>query len=101
MHAAVPALLRPRLGFANGKFAAAVAARMAEPGASAPACVVPAAHTQAFLAPLSVRHLLMLEAEVQHRLELLGVRTIGDLAALPFTAVQAELGPPGAHRSEE
>jgi nucleotidyltransferase/DNA polymerase involved in DNA repair len=97
LHAAVPALLRPRLGFANGKFAAAVAARMAEPGATASACIVPTSQTQAFLAPLSVRHLLMLEAEVQHRLELLGVRTIGDLAALPFTAVQAELGPPGAH----
>ena len=97
MHAAVPALLRPRLGCANGKFAAAVAARMAEPGANAPACVVPSNQTQSFLGPLSVRHLLMLEADVQHRLELLGVRTIGDLAALPFTAVQAELGPPGAH----
>ena len=96
IHAAVPALLRPRLGFANGKFAAVVAARMAEPGVAAPGYVIPAAETRAMLAPLSVRHLLMLEAEVQHRLELLGVRTIGDLAALPFNAVQAELGPPGA-----
>jgi DNA polymerase-4/protein ImuB len=96
IHAAVPALLRPRLGFANGKFAAAVAARMAEPGLDADACVIPAAKTQAVLAPLSVRHLLMLEADVQHRLELLGLRTIGDLAALPFNAVQAQLGPPGA-----
>ncbi len=92
---AVPALLRPRLGFANGKFAAAVAARMAEPGAEH-SCVIPASETKVFLAPLSVRHLLMLEADVQHRLELLGLRTIGDLAALPFNAVQAQLGPPGA-----
>lgn len=97
IHAAVPALLRPRLGFANGKFAAAVAARNAEPGATAAACVVPAPHTRAFLAPLSVRHLLMFDGDVHHRLELLGVRTIGDLAALPFSAVQAEFGPPGAH----
>jgi len=97
IHAAVPALLRPRLGFANGKFAAAVAARNAAPGATAPACVVPAQQTRAFLAPLSVRHLLMLDGDVQHRLEVLGVRTIGDLAALPFSAVQAEFGPPGAH----
>ena len=50
----------------------------------------------AFLAPLSVRHLLLLEPEVLQRLELLGLRTIGDLAALPFSAVQAEFGPPGA-----
>jgi DNA polymerase-4/protein ImuB len=95
IRAAVPALLRPRLGFANGKFAAAVAARNAEAGFSN-ACVVPASETQAFLAPLSVRHLLMLEADVQHRLELLGLHSIGDLAALPFNAVQAQLGPAGA-----
>jgi DNA polymerase-4/protein ImuB len=97
IRAAVPPLLRPRIGIASGKFAAAVAARMAEPGAAAPACVVPASETRTFLAPLSVRHLLMLEAEVQHRLELLGLNTIGDLARLPFNAVQAEFGPPGAH----
>ena len=124
IHAAVPALLRPRLGFANGKFASAVAARIfnsrwrepltsgpdspsassrwREPLTSGPdsaslnACVVPASETQTFLAPLSVRHLLMLDADVHHRLELLGLRTIGDLAALPFNAVQAELGPSGA-----
>jgi nucleotidyltransferase/DNA polymerase involved in DNA repair len=58
---------------------------------------VPASETQVFLAPLSVRHLLMLDTDVLQRLELLGLRTIGDLAALPFSAVQAEFGPPGAH----
>src|SRR5437016_5446282 len=42
---AVPALLRPRIGFANGKFAAAVAARMAEPGETR-ARVVPARDTR-------------------------------------------------------
>jgi DNA polymerase-4/protein ImuB len=95
IHAAVPPLLRPRLGFANGKFAAAVAARIAEPG-FAKSCVVPASETQDFLAPLSVRNLLMLDSEVVQRLELLGLRTIGNLAALPFNAVQAEFGLPGA-----
>jgi DNA polymerase-4/protein ImuB len=90
---AVPALLRPRLGFGGGKFSAAVAARTASTGEGN---VVPAAQTQAFLAPLSVRHLLGLPPEVLPRLELLGLRTIGDLAALPFSAVQAEFGPPGA-----
>jgi hypothetical protein len=49
-----------------------------------------------FLAPLSVNHLLLLEPDVLQRLELLGLRTIGDLAALPFSAVQAEFGSPGA-----
>jgi DNA polymerase-4/protein ImuB len=90
---AVPALLRPRIGFGNGKFAAAVAARNTQPGK---ARVIPASATQTFLAPLSVRNLLMLEADVLQRLELLGLRTIGDLAALPFSAVQAEFGPSGA-----
>jgi protein ImuB len=91
--AALPPLLRPRLGFGVGKFAAAVAARMAAPGQ---ARTVAAAGTRAFLAPLSVRHLLLLEPDVLQRLELLGLRTIGDLAALPFNAVQAEFGPSGA-----
>jgi DNA polymerase-4/protein ImuB len=95
IRAAVPPLLRPRLGFGAGKFSAAVAARTAPPGALE-SCVVPASETQAFLAPLSVRHLLVLEPDVLQRLELLGLRTIGDLAALPFSAVQAEFGPAGA-----
>jgi nucleotidyltransferase/DNA polymerase involved in DNA repair len=95
IRAAVPALLRPGLGFGAGKFVAAVAARMAEPGPGN-ARVVPASETRAFLAPLSVRHLLVLEPDVLQRLELLGLHTIGDLAALPFSAAQAEFGPPGA-----
>ncbi|HEX8968485.1 MAG TPA: DNA polymerase Y family protein, partial [Chloroflexota bacterium] len=92
---ALPPLLRPRLGFANGKFAAAVAARIAEPGAQQ-ARMVPTAETREFLAPLSVRHLLLLAPDALQRLELLGVRTIGDLAGLPFHAVQAQFGPDGA-----
>ncbi|TME27120.1 MAG: hypothetical protein E6I75_25215 [Chloroflexi bacterium] len=59
--------------------------------------MVPASETRAFLAPLSVRHLVLLEPEALQRMELLGVRTIGDLAALPFNAVQAQFGMPGAH----
>jgi DNA polymerase-4/protein ImuB len=43
-----------------------------------------------------VHHLTVLEPDVLQRLELLGLRTIGDLARLPFGAVQAEFGPPGA-----
>ena len=95
IRAAVPSLLRPRIGFANGKFAAAVAARMAEPGPGN-ARVVPASETKAFLAALSVRHLLMLDPDALQRLELFGLRTIGDLAGLPFNAVQAQFGPAGA-----
>jgi DNA polymerase-4/protein ImuB len=94
IRAAVPPLLRPRLGFGCGKFVAAVAARQAAPGGGGR--VVPASDTQVFLEPLSVRNLLILEPDVLHRLELLGLHTIGDLAALPFSAVQAEFGPLGA-----
>jgi protein ImuB len=93
INTAVPPLLRARLGFGVGKFTAAVAARMAAPGEPR---VVAADETRAFLAPLSVRHLLNLEPDVLQRLELLGLQTIGDLATLPFNAVQAEFGPPGA-----
>src|SRR5712691_667776 len=94
IRAVVPPLLRPRFGFGSGKFAAAVAARIAAPEITQ---VVPASETEAFLAPLSVRHLLDLEPDVLQRLELLGLHTIGELATLPFNAVQAEFGPSGAH----
>ena len=93
LRAAVPSLLRPRFGFSSGKFAAAVAARTAGPGK---AREVLAAETAAFLAPLPVRHLTTLEPEILQRLELLGLRSLGDLAALPYGAVQAEFGPSGA-----
>jgi protein ImuB len=94
IRAAVPALLRPRLGVATGKFAAHLAARMSRPGEIR---VVAAAESSAFLAPLPVRLLeSLLEPEVIQRLELLGLNTIGDLAELPFSAVQAQFGPPGA-----
>jgi DNA polymerase-4/protein ImuB len=91
---AVPPLLRPRFGFGAGKFVAAAAARSATVST---AKVVTATDTRDFLKPLSIRYFDgVLAADVLHRLELLGLRTIGDLAALPLGAVQAELGPPGA-----
>ncbi len=92
IRSAVPHLLRPRVGVAGSKFAALVAARTAAPSAMR---VVPVSETAAFLAPLSVAY-LPLPPELLRRLDLLGLRTIADLAALPFSAVQAEFGPPGA-----
>ena len=90
----VPPLLRPRFGFGVGKFIASAAARTATVST---ARIVPAAEGRTFLAPLSIRYFDgVLAADALHRLELLGLRTIGDLAALPLGAVQAELGPPGA-----
>src|SRR5579871_673498 len=92
IRAAVPPLLRPRLGAADGKFAASVAARLATTSGMH---VVPTPDTSTFLAPLPISH-LPLPPEVIQRLELLGLHTMGDLAALPFSAVQAQLGSPGA-----
>ena len=93
--AAVPALLRPRLGFGAGKFTAAVAARMASPGQPK---VVPAEQTKTFLKPLPVRNLEVarIDPDVLHRMELLGLHTLADVAELPLQALQAEFGPAGA-----
>jgi protein ImuB len=92
VRAVVPQLLRPRIGVAAGKFAAAVAAHVAPPLGLH---VVPRTQTVAFLAQLPIDHLPFEPRELS-RLELLGLRTIGELAALPFSAVQAQFGPVGA-----
>jgi DNA polymerase-4/protein ImuB len=91
LRAAVPPLLRPRLGVAGGKFAAWIAARVAPPAGLR---VVPAENTAHFLAPLPVAYLV--EDGMLQLLKLLGLCTVGHLAALPFSAVQAQFGPRGA-----
>ena len=48
----------------------------------------------AYLAPLPTAF-LPLSAAAQQRLTMLGLRTIGALAALPLGAVQAQFGPEG------
>ena len=57
-------------------------------------CVVPQGQTPAFLADLSVEH-LPVSGEMQRRLRLFGLRTLGELAALPVGAVQAQFGREG------
>lgn len=59
-----------------------------------PATIIPPGHTPAFLAPLPVG-LLPVSAEMQRRLRLLGIRTLGELAVLPAGAVQAQFGREG------
>jgi protein ImuB len=89
---AVPRLLRPRIGVAGGRFTASVAARMAPfPGLR----IVQPGDDAAFLAPLPISRLPFTPDDLR-RLELLGLRTVADLAELPFSAVQAEFGPSGA-----
>ena len=89
--AAVPPVLRPRVGVAPSKFVARVAAARADPGAT---LVVDPARVSAFLAPEPVA-CLPLPPEALRRLERLGLRTLGDLAVLPGPAVQARLGTAG------
>jgi nucleotidyltransferase/DNA polymerase involved in DNA repair len=83
--------LLPSVGLGEGKFVAWAAAVTSAPGE---VCVVPAGREAAFLAPLDISF-LPCSADTLRRLELLGLRTIADLAALPLGAVQAQFGPEG------
>ena len=89
----VPLSDRPtvRLGFGLGKFTAWVAASRAKPSE---AVIVPVGAEKQFLAsqPISV---LPLDSDTHRRLRLLGLRTLGALAALPEAAVTAQFGAPG------
>ncbi|HXQ28498.1 MAG TPA: hypothetical protein VN848_04450 [Gemmatimonadales bacterium] len=77
-----------RLGWGMGKFVSWVAATRAEPGA---AVIVPRGSEAAFLArqPLA---LLPLDPDTERRLRLLGLHSLGALAALPEQAVVAQFG---------
>jgi len=90
--AAVAAILpgAPRAGIGNTRFGAAVAAGLARPPA---VMIVPpggADEEAAFLAPLPVG--LLPAPELQSRLALFGLRRMGELAALPRSAVVARFG---------
>jgi DNA polymerase-4 len=78
-----------RVGIAGSKFTGEQAARAARSGG---ACVVPPGEERAFLSPLPLSA-LPLDAEMQRRLHLLGVRSLGALAALPRLAVVHQFGP--------
>ncbi|HEX4599771.1 MAG TPA: hypothetical protein VH116_00145 [Gemmatimonadales bacterium] len=80
-----------RLGWGHGKFVAWVAATRAQPGA---AVIVPLGTERQFLAaqPLAV---LPLDLATHSRLRQLGVKTLGQLAALPEDAIVAQFGHAG------
>ncbi len=88
--------LKPALGWDNSKFTAQAAARRTRPGHL---LAVTAARERMFLKPLSVR-LLPLPEETLQRLSFLGLRTLGQYAALPPAAVWQQFGRAGklAHR---
>ena len=87
---AVPAYLAPRLGVAGNKFAAAVAAGKASPGRAYRA----PDDLRSFLGPLSVG-LLPVAWSTTTRLHGFGLRTLGQVAALPAGAMQAQFGAAG------
>lgn len=76
------------LGLAGNRFTAATAAQFTEPG-----CIefIPRGQEGAFLARLPV-DLLPLDAETARRLDLLGLHTLGQLAALPRGALMEQFG---------
>ena len=88
---AIEEWLRPRLGIGSGKFPAYCAAARAEAGGwrLVPADVV------RWLAPLPVSW-LPLERDATARLEGFGIRTLGEVAALPPASLSEFLGPAGA-----
>lgn len=83
--------LRPRVGIADGRFAAQAAARRAR---TADAHIVPAGQTATFVGNLAIDH-LSVSSRMLARLRALGLHTLGDLAALPLGAIQAQFGPEG------
>ncbi|HEY8217856.1 MAG TPA: DNA polymerase Y family protein [Acidimicrobiia bacterium] len=89
-----------RVGVADGSFAARLAARAAPPGT---AHVVHSGGTRRFLAPWPVMVLADVVGErredgvaLADLLTRLGLRTLGDLAALPASSVLARFGVDGA-----
>ncbi len=84
-----------RVGIANNKLAARIAARMPDTPK-----VVPAGEESRFLAPLPLTY-LMLDRRLMDTLRRWGVRTLGDFARLPADRTASRLGPAGAnaHRS--
>ena len=81
----------PRLGLAHGPFTARLAASRARPGR-----LVQVEDAKAFLSPLPASE-LPLDAEQVERLDLLGLRTLGAVAAIGPRELESQLGRDGRH----
>ncbi len=79
----------PRLGLAPGPFSARVAAARARPGR-----LVQVENARTFLAPLASSE-LPLDVEQRERLDLLGLRTLGAVAAIGPRELESQLGREG------
>jgi nucleotidyltransferase/DNA polymerase involved in DNA repair len=80
--------LQPAIGWDNGKFTACTAARCTSPGHLLP---VEKAKEPDFLQPLSITLLPLPKDTIDH-LQFLGLRTLGQYAALPTAAVWQRFG---------
>ena len=83
-----------RIGIADGVFAGELAARTSAPDDAAR--IVPPGAAAAFLSPFTITTLG--DPDLAVLLGRLGVRTLGDFAALPADAVRDRFGAAGAHR---
>jgi len=81
----------PRLGLAPGPFSARLAAASARPGR-----LMRVEDAREFLAPLPSR-VLPLDSEQLERLDLLGLRTLGAVAAIGPRELESQLGRDGRH----
>ena len=80
-----------RVGVADGRFAAGLAARVAPPEG----LVIPPGESAQWLAPQPVRALGPTYEELADLLVRLGITTLGDLAAVPAKSVLGRFGPEG------
>ena len=84
--------LRCSVGAAATKYVAKLASSRAKPDGL---LVVPEAETLAFLHPQPISALWGVGAKTEEQLTRLGLRTIGDVAAVPLEALTRALGPAG------
>lgn len=82
----------PRLGIAEGKFTARLAAITAQNGQ---VVVIETGDEKTFLAPFAIQR-LALQKDLARQFALLGIETLGQLADLPFSAVRDRFGSVGA-----
>ncbi len=79
--------MNPAIGIAQNKFIAQIAAALTRPNH---ARIISTNETPDFLSSRSI-HFLPLDKETSRRLSLLGIRTLGQLTALPLTTLQAQI----------
>jgi protein ImuB len=85
-----------QVGVADGRFAAGLAARAARPADGGEVIVVPPGSSRTWLAPLPVSALGSEFEALSDLLKRLGIRTLGDLAALPGQSVLGRFATVGA-----